>query len=328
MVSQQYGTAHREFTVEGDALDALDRLFWHYDEPFADSSALPTYPRVAPGAPDGDGGAVGRRRRRELRRLPALLLRSAGEHACAASCRRRHAGRCSGRWRPCTRRRTALPQPLRAKTLLHNLSLTAVAGLLQHHDLVHRRRQGRALQRRDRGAASADFSVFDVFARHFESADTDDPLSRIQYVDVKTYLVDDILTKVDRASMAVSLEVRVPLLDHVFMERMARMPSRFKLQRPRGQVHLQEGAGEAPAAGCPVPAARWASRCRWPNGGAGSCAPPSRTACSARTVFCAGLFEPRAMARLWHDQQRGTRDNAYKLWILFALEKWAGHYAR
>jgi glycosyltransferase involved in cell wall biosynthesis len=77
--------------------------------------------------------------------------------------------------------------------------------------------------------------VFDLFARHFEAAETDDPLSRIQYVDIKTYLVDDILTKVDRASMAVSLEVRVPLLDHVFMERMARIPSRLKLRGREGK---------------------------------------------------------------------------------------------
>ena len=68
-----------------------------------------------------------------------------------------------------------------------------------------------------------------VLEEHYSSADTDDPLSRIQYVDMKTYLPDDILVKVDRASMAVGLEVRAPLLDHKFMEMVASIPSSLKL---------------------------------------------------------------------------------------------------
>src|SRR5439155_5379763 len=70
----------------------------------------------------------------------------------------------------------------------------------------------------------------DLFREYYRSADTNDPLSRIQYVDVKTYLTDDILTKVDRASMANSLEVRCPLLDHKLMELAASMPSNLKLR--------------------------------------------------------------------------------------------------
>src|SRR5208283_2930602 len=81
----------------------------------------------------------------------------------------------------------------------------------------------------------ADYDSLNVLKKYYDEADTTDPLSRIQYVDIKTYLPDDILTKVDRASMAVSLEVRAPLLDHKLMERVARMPSSFKLQGRSGK---------------------------------------------------------------------------------------------
>ena len=75
------------------------------------------------------------------------------------------------------------------------------------------------------------YDSVDVLRYHYDRADTADPLSRIQYVDMKTYLVDDILVKVDRASMANSLEVRCPLLDHKLMELIAQMPSGLKLQQ-------------------------------------------------------------------------------------------------
>ncbi len=75
----------------------------------------------------------------------------------------------------------------------------------------------------------------EVLRYHYDRADTTDPLSRIQYVDMKTYLVDDILMKVDRASMANSLEVRCPLLDHKLMELIAQMPSNLKLHKGQGK---------------------------------------------------------------------------------------------
>jgi asparagine synthase (glutamine-hydrolysing) len=79
------------------------------------------------------------------------------------------------------------------------------------------------------------YDSLEVLRYHYDRADTPDPLSRIQYVDMKTYLVDDILVKVDRASMANSLEVRCPLLDHKLMELIARMPSGLKLHKGQGK---------------------------------------------------------------------------------------------
>ena len=84
------------------------------------------------------------------------------------------------------------------------------------------------------------YDPFNVFKTHFDRVRDLDPLSRIQYVDMKTYLVDDILVKVDRTSMAHSLEVRVPLLDHQFMEYAAKIPSRHKLNGGEGKFILKK----------------------------------------------------------------------------------------
>jgi len=84
------------------------------------------------------------------------------------------------------------------------------------------------------------YDSMDVFRRYYDRADSDDLLSKIQYVDIKTYLTDDILAKVDRASMAVSLEVRAPMLDHKFLELAARIPSSLKLHRSVGKYILKK----------------------------------------------------------------------------------------
>jgi asparagine synthase (glutamine-hydrolysing) len=325
LVSQRFGTSHSEFTVEGQALDALDSLFWHYDEPFADSSALPTYHvsrlarQVVTVALSGDGGDenFAGYRRYYFDRL---------ENSVRSLLPQETRGPLFGTLAALYPQANALPQPLRAKTLLRNLSLGAAEGYFNtmtwfgpaDKDLLYRDEMRHAV---------GDFSPFDLFVQHFRAADTDDPLSRIQYVDTKTYLVDDILTKVDRASMAVSLEVRVPLLDHVFMERMARIPARFKLRGREGKYifkkalesRLPEEILYRRKMGFSVPLADW-----W----AGELRGAFESSVLREGSFCSGLFQPSAMRRLWQDQQRGRRDNAYKLWILFALEKWASHYVR
>lgn len=324
-VSEQYGTAHREFTVEGQALDVLDRLFWHYDEPFADSSSLPTYHvsrlaremvTVALSGDGGDENFAGYRRyyfdrlENSVRSILPQPARSPVFGALAAV----------------YPKADYLPQPLRAKTLLHNLSLPAMEGYFNtmtwftpgEKDLLYRDDMRRGV---------GDFSPLDVFAEHFANADTDDALSKIQYVDMKTYLVDDILTKVDRASMAVSLEVRVPLLDHVFMERMAKIPSHFKLRGRSGKYifkkalerRLPDSILYRKKMGFSVPLKDWWSA---------DLKPAFEASVLDEGSFCFELFQPSAVRKLWQDQQSGLKDNAYKLWILFALEKWAQHYVK
>src|SRR4029077_10420204 len=93
----------------------------------------------------------------------------------------------------------------------------------------------RSLLNPDVWKALGGYDSVEVLRYHYDRANTTDPLSRIQYVDIKTYLVDDILVKVDRASMANSLEVRCPLLDHKLMELIAQIPSSLKLRNGQGK---------------------------------------------------------------------------------------------
>jgi asparagine synthase (glutamine-hydrolysing) len=126
--------------------------------------------------------------------------------------------------------------------------------------------------------------------------------------------------------MAVSLEVRAPLLDHVFMERMARIPSGLKLHGRQGkyifrralELRLPNEILYRRKMGFSVPLADW-----WK----GELREPFEASVLQDSSFCFGLFQPSAIRKLWQDQLAGRRDNAYKLWILFALEKWAGHWA-
>ena len=324
-VSQQYNTQHREFTVENDALDDLDRLFWHFDEPFADSSSLPTYHvsrlarQMVTVALSGDGGDenfAGYRRYwfdRLENSVRGLLPQGAR-------------GPVFGALAAMYPKADYLPQPLRAKTLLHNLSMPALDGYFNTMTWFTPGEKAE-LYRDEMKSQVGDFSPRDLFAEHFQNADTDDPLSKVQYLDMKTYLVDDILTKVDRASMAVSLEVRVPLLDHVFMERMAKIPSRFKLHGREGKYifkkslesRLPDSILYRKKMGFSVPLATW-----WKA----DLRQSFEDVVLSESSFCSELFQPTAMRKLWADQQSGMKDNAYKLWILFALEKWAQNWAR
>ena len=111
----------------------------------------------------------------------------------------------------------------------------------------------------------AGYGAQEVFDRHAANAGTDDPLALIQYLDIKTYLVGDINTKVDRASMAHSLEVREPLMDHELVEWLATLPSRQKINGQEGKYifkksmepYLPQDVLYRPKMGFSVPLARW-----------------------------------------------------------------------
>jgi len=237
-VAGHFHTRHSERQVRVDDFDLIDQLAQLYDEPFADSSAIPTY-RVCQLAREkvtvclsGDGGDevfAGYRRHRwhmleeRVRAMVPLPLRKPVFGLL---------GRCYPKldW---------APKYLRAKSTFQALQRESLAAYLHSVGVVddgHRRRLfSPAMKRSLQG-----YRTLELFEQHRRRFDGDDPLALVQYLDLKTYLPGDILTKVDRASMAHSLEVRVPLLDHRFIEWANRVPGSLKLHGREGKYLFKQ----------------------------------------------------------------------------------------
>lgn len=230
-VAALYKTRHFTEQASLDDFALLDRLTEVYDEPFADSSAMPTYrlceltKKHVTVALSGDGGDESfagydwyssHMKRERVRRWVPNLIRAPVFATLAQLCPDLKAI-------PCTRR---------IKSVLQKLSLDPISAYAFSAEIttgaLRRRLFSPAFTRQLQG-----YNAVEVLHGHARNAPTSDPLSVVQYLDMKTYLPGDILTKVDRASMAHALEVRVPILDHEFIEWTSRLPPEMKL---KGQV--------------------------------------------------------------------------------------------
>ena len=255
---------HHVERVESDDFDLIDTLARLYDEPYADSSAIPTY-RVCQLARkhvtvalSGDGGdeSFGGYRRYRLHLMEERM------RAPLPLALRRPLFGLLGRVYP---KADWAPRVLRAKTTFEALGARFGRGLLPQRVDPARRHARAALQHarsRRSSAATTRSRCSGVMPRR---RSTDDPLALIQYLDLKTYLVGDINTKVDRASMAHSLEVREPLMDHPLVEWLATLPSSLKVRGGEGkwllkkamEPHLPRDVLYRPKMGFAVPLARW-----------------------------------------------------------------------
>ncbi|MBI5855787.1 MAG: amidotransferase 1, exosortase A system-associated [Nitrospirae bacterium] len=325
MVAARYRTQAYERTVRASASRILDQLVWHFDEPFADSSMIPTYyvsqvarerVTVCLSGDGGDENFAGYRRykfdvfeNRMRGLLPAGLRRPLFSALSAVYPK--------ADW---------LPRILRGRTLLQNLSMSPEQGYFNSMTWFSPAMK-QVLYREPVRTALKGYQAFSVMQRYFDRTRGWDPLSRIQYVDVKTYLVDDILTKVDRASMAHSLEVRVPLLDHEVMELAARIPSRFKLRHGEGKYILKQvlrdlvpaEAMNRPKMGFSIPLAQWFR---------GDLKSPFEERMFAKQSFVSEIMDTEAIRGWWALHQRGLRDYAYHLWALLVLESWGRRFMR
>jgi asparagine synthase (glutamine-hydrolysing) len=230
MVAEKFGTEHHEMILEPDVVQTVEHLTSSLEEPFGDSSMLPTY-------------YVSQMARQHV---TVALSGDGGDEIFAGYDRYRiHADRKIFEHIPEWARKfyrerifPHVPRGMRGRTLSYNLSLPWQERYIDRISfLPDFERDTELLSDEFRAILRRGDDPGNVLRRRFAAAPTDEPVSQLLYVDTKTYLVDDILTKVDRMSMLNSLEVRVPILDHVFVEWATGLGSEWKL-RGREQKYI------------------------------------------------------------------------------------------
>ena len=316
-VADRYRTNHFVETVRSDDFDLIDTLARLYDEPYADSSAIPTYrvcqlarQRVTV-ALSGDGGdeSFGGYRRYRMH-----LMEERMRSALPAGLRRPLFG-LLGRVYP-----TAdwAPRVLRAKTTFEGMARSAVEGYFHTVSILRDPMRSELFSPVFRNALGG-YQARQVFDRHALRSNTDDPLALIQYLDLKTYLVGDINTKVDRASMAHSLEVREPLMDHELVDWLATLPSAMKVRGQEGKYLLKKAMEPKlsadilyrPKMGFAVPLARWFR---------GPLKQRVRQAVLGPRLASTGWFNRTYLQHLVDAHQSGARDYSAPLWTLLMFE--------
>ncbi|MBN9460778.1 MAG: amidotransferase 1, exosortase A system-associated [Burkholderiales bacterium] len=317
-VAERYRTDHYTRTVHADDFGLIDRLASLYDEPYADSSAIPTYrvcelarTRVTV-ALSGDGGdeTFGGYRRYKFHvreqalrdRLPAGL-----RHLLFGAL---------GRLYPKFDR---LPRMFRARATFQALARDAVDAYYHAVSIVRDDDRSLLFSPGFR-ARLGGYRAREVFHEHAARAQTDDPLSLIQYLDYQTYLPGDINTKVDRASMAHSLETREPLMDHELVEWAARLPSQLKLAGGEGKLVLKKAMEPLlpddvlyrPKMGFAVPLADWFR---------GPLRAEVQRVLNGETLARTGIFDTRTLARVAEEHLSGRRDRSAMIWTLLMFER-------
>jgi len=316
-IAERYHTRHRVERVDADDFDLIDSLARVYDEPFADSSAIPTFRvcelarRGVTVALSGDGGdesLAGYRRYRwhaYEERVRSMVPRFM----------RRTLFGILGRVYP---KLDWAPKILRAKTTFQAIARDSLEGYLHGVGIMPDSMRQRLFSPRLRKALDG-YHALEVFRRHAHTAPTEHPLSLVQYLDMKTYLPGDILVKVDRASMAHSLEVRAPILDHDLMEWISGLPPEWKLNGREGKwlfksalrPYLPDDILYRPKMGFAVPLASWFR---------GPLRQRVRDALLGSTMADSGMFDPSYLRLLVDQHQSGMRDHSPALWSLLMFE--------
>jgi asparagine synthase (glutamine-hydrolysing) len=314
-MAEQFHSEHHEYVVRPDIEQMFPLIVWSFDEPFADSSAIPTY-YVSKTAREhvtvalsGDGGdeLFAGYQRYELEQFEHRLRRSLGPLRSLGAAARIFPDNVKFKGRNTLESITRAPNDAYArKHFLYLFTEDAKRRLMAQPGTHDYAAKFRDLYRAAPAAA-------------------DDWLNRALYVDLKTYLVDDILTKVDRMSMAVSLETRPPLLDHKVVEFMATLPPRLKLRGTgRKYVFKKATARFVPQEilsrkkqGFRLPIAEWLRK---------ELRETAQDLLLGPTTTQRGYFQKNELETLWRDHLNSRRDNAHQIWSLILLELWHRKY--
>ena len=317
MVAEAKHTDHKAEIVATSDYSLVDRLVGIYDEPYADSSAIPTYRvcelarRHVTVALSGDGGdenLIGYRRYKlfameeQVRSRVPLGLRKA----------------IFGPLGSLYPKLDWAPRVLRGKTTFQALARDTVAAYFHGVSICSNEMRAALFSHEFRRELQG-YGAEEVFRQHVRGKTFNDPLKMIQYLDFKTYLPGDILTKVDRASMAHSLEVRTPFLDYELVEWVASLPSAIKLKGGEGKHILKRSLEPLlprevlyrNKMGFAVPLDVWFR---------GSLRDHIAETVRGRRLAESGLFNPATLARIVADHQSGRRDHSAILWSLLMFD--------
>jgi asparagine synthase (glutamine-hydrolysing) len=313
LAARTFGTEHHELVLEPDALSVIEEVAWHLDEPFGDPSAIPTY-MVSKLAAEhvtvvlsGDGGdelfagydryrVEARERRRDW--LPAGLRRAVGALADRA------------------------PEEMKGRNFLRHLSLDGPSRYLDAASFFKLEEQRELFSPDVYSLVAADDPWRQATAylarrdRHW--------LSSLQHLDIHRYLPLDILAKVDRMSMAHSIEARVPLLDHKLIEFAATIPAELKLRRGNGKYIFKRALRglvpapilERPKRGFAIPLGRWFR---------GRLNDFVRDLLLSERARRRGVINPEYVEKLLK-RNEGGRDLDFQLWMLISFELWAQRF--
>lgn len=322
-IARHYRTDHKEFILRPNALELTEKLVRHLDEPLGDFSIFPTY-LVSKMAREhvtvvlsGDGGDElfagydayrADRMYRAYRRLPAFV---------------RH-----GLVSPAAK----LLPPTEKKKGAFNKIKRFVEGTQYPEDLQHVRwmiflaaQEKRLLYGEALRAVDMQHGAHDFMRRHFQHADSQDEINRQLYVDIKTYLCDDIMVKVDRMSMAASLEARAPFLDYRVVEYAATIPSALKLRGKQTKWILKQAMAELlppqiikrGKEGFSIPIKNWLKQ---------ELRPLMLDVLSPARLQRDGFFDAAYVQRLVDEHLRGVENHSHRLWALTVFGIWHDHY--
>lgn len=320
-IAEQFATDHHEFTVKASVTANFLRISRYFDEPFADPSFVPTYfvaelaRKKVTVALAGDGGdenfagyskyVIDQTEQALRERLPAAVKPLAAVLAKLAA---------------------ALPGTVarKANTLLRSLALTPEQGFfLTNSFFCPRLWQQLCLPEFQQALAGYDSAAVTTSA--YQAADSDNHLSRVLYTDIKTYLPGDILVKVDRMTMANSLEARAPLLDYRMVEFAARVPAALKLHgkekkhllKLSQQQRLSNDILYRKKMGFSVPLASWLNK---------ELKPIADDLFAAKDSGLANFFKLSLVTQLWQQHQAGDFRYTQELWSLLVFAAWWQHY--
>src|SRR6266581_4856195 len=315
LVARRFGTEHHELIVEPQIEETVHLLTRSLEEPFGDSSIVPTYHvcrlarqhvTVALAGDGGDELFAGYDRYRSYLQRRRLRLFPAG----------------SGRWYRESIHQW-LPTEWPGRRFLYNLSLPLGDRYLDGISILPALVRERSLFSREFLAwADKQPSPYDPFRRYLEHGPASDPLSEVQYLDAKTYLSGDILTKVDRMSMANSLEVRAPFLDHPLAEWAARLSPHWKvrfgelkyiLKRLAERLGVPREVLYRPKQGFSMPLLHWFRQ---------DPSPALLDILLEPRTIQRGYFDENGVRRRVLEHRKGIRDRSWELWHLLIFELW------